>query len=77
MLSLALTPRKHPPTPQAGHVEAAGHNKTERPKPSQPLLSEWPEGYTAFRLDGEDVVLLGEGKPPLRIVPPEKSGEQR
>jgi hypothetical protein len=48
--------------------EAAGQNKTAgRPKPSKPLLSEWPEGYTSFRLDGEDVILLGQGKPPLRL----------
>jgi hypothetical protein len=48
--------------------EAARQNKiTERAKPSHPLLTEWPEGYTSFKLDGDDVLLFGEDKPPLRI----------
>jgi hypothetical protein len=48
--------------------EAPGQNKTgERPKPSHPLLAQWPEGYTSFKLEGEDVILFGEGKPPLRL----------
>jgi hypothetical protein len=48
--------------------KAARHNKTgERPKPSQPLLAEWPEGYTSFKLDGDDVILFGKDKPLLRI----------
>jgi hypothetical protein len=50
--------------------KSAGHNKTgEQPKPSRPILAAWPEGYTAFRLDGDGdgVILFGEGKPPLHI----------
>jgi predicted alpha/beta hydrolase family esterase len=46
----------------ARNDEAARQNKTaERPKPSHPLLAQW------LKLDGEDVMLFGEGKPPLRI----------
>jgi hypothetical protein len=51
----------------AKNDKAAGHNNSERPKPSQPLLDQWPEGYTSFKLDGSDVILVGKGKPPLRL----------
>jgi hypothetical protein len=64
--SSATDPIKARPIwPRTG--EAAGQNKTaERPKPSQPILERWPEGYSSFKLDGDGVILFG-GKPPLRI----------
>jgi hypothetical protein len=48
--------------------KAAGRKKTAgQVKPCQHHLEQWPEGYTSFRLDGEDVLQFGKGKPPLRI----------
>jgi hypothetical protein len=34
---------------------------------SAQLLEKWPRDYTGFRLDGQDVVFFGAGKPELRI----------
>jgi hypothetical protein len=53
--------------PRNDQVNGQNFRAVERPKPSRPLLAQWPEGYTSFKLDGDDVVLFGEGKPPLRI----------
>jgi hypothetical protein len=32
-----------------------------------PLLDQWPRDYTAFRLDGPDIVFFAAGKPDLRL----------
>jgi hypothetical protein len=34
---------------------------------SMPLLDQWPRDYTAFRLDGPDIVFFAAGKPDLRL----------
>jgi hypothetical protein len=33
-----------------------------------PILDSWPAGYRGFKLDGSDVILFAEDKPPIRIA---------